>query len=40
MLGAPCITKSVDNAKPCPNKLRAIATPIAGRPALIATGKI
>ena len=37
--GAPWITKSVDNAKPWPNKLRAIATPIAGSPTSIATGK-
>ena len=39
ILGAPWITKSVDKARPWPNKFNATATPIAGSPALIATGK-
>ncbi len=38
--GAPCMTKSLDRAIPCPNKFIATATPIAGKPTFKATGSI
>lgn len=39
ILGAPWIMKSVERAKPCPNRFNDTATPIDGRPDLIAIGR-